>query len=230
MSMDFPPPRLAFALLFSTAIGCNRPTPPSAPAAPAAPVTAATTRPDGSTAARDDWAEGRELFYELIAERTKSTEASTAYWTRVRATDPSAVPTAYLGATTMLASAYEGWPPTKGKLARQGLELLDAAVAAEPANVEVRFLRGMTSYRLPGFFKRGAIAAADLAFVAERATTAAASGALARGQAAAALYHHGLLRADADDLPAARAAWEEAVAIAPDSAPGKAAAVELNKR
>lgn len=224
-------PYLITATLLLALFGCadreaNRPV-----AAPAATVdrTASTTQ-SATTNPSHAWAEGKQLFYELISGQSKSTDASQRYWQRAADAQPDAVvPQAYLGATNMMASAHSRWLPTKGQLARTGLKQLDAAVAADPENVEVRFLRGMTSYNLPGFFERGAIAAEDLAFVAGRAKEAVASQQLLPGQGAAALYHHGLLREVAKDRATARQAWQDAIAIAPDSAPAKAARERLNE-
>lgn len=133
------------------------------------------------------------------------------------------------GASTMLAAADARWPWEKGKLARQGMALLDQAVAADPDDLEVRFLRGMTNYRLPRFLGRLDLAARDLAFVAERARPAAGSGLLARPLAAAALYHHGMVCEERGDRDAAAMSCRGAREIGPDTPGGQAAARWLNR-
>jgi hypothetical protein len=104
------------------------------------------------------------------------------------------------------------------------MALLDRAVTAEPENLEVRFLRGMTNYGVPRFFGRRDIAAKDLAFVAERAGAAAQAGGLGRPLAAAALYHYGMLCDETGHRAAAAASCRAACEVGPDTPSGRAAA------
>ena len=127
----------------------------------------------------------------------------------------------------MLKSARARLPWEKGKHAKAGLELLDAAVAAAPSDPEVRFVRGMTCYNLPALFNRSALAARDLADVAGRAEDASADGALEPALAAAALYHYGVIRSRTGDRAAAVALWRRAVALAPATPAGRRAAQAL---
>lgn len=199
----------------------SRPAPP--PAQPA--VVTATTQP---TDAPDPRVRAKRLFYDAVAGDKGAVEESRRAWGEIRRADAEDVTTTgYLGAATMLAAAQAPWPWDKGNLAKEGMSLLDAAVAAAPADLEVRFLRGMTNYRLPRFFGRAGLASKDLAFVAARARQAAEAGELPRPLAAAALYHYGVLRAEQRDRAAASAAWREATEIGPESPAGLAAAERL---
>ena len=54
----------------------------------------------------------------------------------------------------------------KSGLAHQGLAYEDKAVAQTPNDLEVRFLRGVTCYRLPKFMGHSETASSDLAYVA----------------------------------------------------------------
>jgi hypothetical protein len=134
---------------------------------------------------------------------------------------------AYRGGCAMLEAARTPLPWDKGAHARQGLALLDQAVAAAPDDLEVRFVRGMTSYHLPRFLGRSRIASEDLSLVAGQAEAAAESGRLDPSLATAALFHHGVMLASLGDQPAARSAWRRAAALGPATRAGKAAADRL---
>src|SRR5690606_12536281 len=71
------------------------------------------------------------------------------------ATTQAALLLAYEGALELLRAKHGSWPPTRWKAARRGLRQLDAAVAAAPAHPEVRYLRLISCYYLPGIFGRG---------------------------------------------------------------------------
>jgi hypothetical protein len=138
-----------------------------------------------------------------------------------------AVVRVHLGSARLLEAkrAFAFW--TKGRLAREGLALVDRAVADAPDDVEVRFIRGRSTYALPSFFRRGDEAASDLAWVAARAEAAVSEGRLAPDVAAAALFYDGVCRAERDDSDGARASWVRAMAIAPGSTHAEAARSRL---
>ena len=56
---------------------------------------------------------------------------------------------AYLGSTRLLEAARALAPWRKGKLAKEGLRMLDEAVQESPENLEIRFLRGISTSHLP---------------------------------------------------------------------------------
>jgi phytoene synthase len=74
----------------------------------------------------------------------------------------SVTASAYRGALELLEARYGTWPPGRLKHARAGFALLDDAVNAAPQNLEVRYLRLMSYYYLPGFFGKREEVRADL--------------------------------------------------------------------
>ena len=62
---------------------------------------------------------------------------------------------AYEGALELLRAKHGTWPLARWQATRRGLRQLDAAVAAAPAHPEVRYLRLISCYYLPGIFGRG---------------------------------------------------------------------------
>jgi len=136
---------------------------------------------------------------------------------------------AYLGSARLLESARTFAVWKKGKLAREGLEMLDKAVGDAPNDLEVRFLRAATCYRLPGWFGRAGQAESDFAWIAPKAESAARTGVLDARLAAAAVYFWGEIRERNADMEGARQAWATAVRIAPESRAGIDAAKKLRR-
>lgn len=75
--------------------------------------------------------------------------------------DSSAVHMAYRGSLELLESRYGSWPPSRVKRATRGFRLLDEAVARDPLNREVRYIRFMSYRHLPGVFKKKDIVRED---------------------------------------------------------------------
>jgi hypothetical protein len=136
---------------------------------------------------------------------------------------------AYRGGCEMLRAARAPLPWDKGRHARAGLTLLDRAVREAPDDVEIRFVRGMTSYHLPRFFGRSKLAAADLAAAASDAEASADDGRMDRRLAAAALFHHGVLLQRTGKPDGARNAWRRSARVGPDTPAGAAAARKLGE-
>lgn len=61
---------------------------------------------------------------------------------------------AYRGALEVVRAKHARWPPTKLSHLREGVGILDRLVEEEPVNLEVRYLRLVSCYYLPFFFKR----------------------------------------------------------------------------
>lgn len=61
---------------------------------------------------------------------------------------------AYQGAFIALRAKHGSWPPARLRHLNEGLELLDAAVALAPRDVEARYLRLLTCFYLPRLFGR----------------------------------------------------------------------------
>ena len=173
-------------------------------------------------------ADAKEGFYRAVAGQKDQLKRSIELLERLggaSSTDPQVV--AYTGACRLLEASQATWFWDKALLAREGLVLLDRAVAEAPADLEVRFLRGVTGYQLPAFVGRSQLAAKDLAYVAARAPAAARAGTLDRRAAAAALYYHGLEMERNGEERAAIKAWRQAVQIDLTSPGGRDAAQRL---
>jgi len=105
--------------------------------------------------------------------------------------------TAYRGALVTLQAKHAAWPPAKLRYMREGLRLLDGAVAGVPDAAEARYLRLMSCYYLPGFFGRRGSVREDFAALARLLPAV-------RGRYPAALYEaiarfvveHGKLEAE----------------------------------
>lgn len=177
----------------------------------------------------DDLDAARTWFYRSVSGDREALSRATVGFETAHQRSPSPVVTAYLGACRLLNAAAATWPWEKGRLSKEGVLLLEEAVSAAPDDLEIRFVRGMTSYRLPRFMGRRNVAIQDLARVAAQATQAARDGRLPRMLAAAALYHHGLILQEEGDNTAAIAAWREAVAVDPTAPGGQAAARQLQQ-
>lgn len=74
--------------------------------------------------------------------------------------------TAYRGAFVTLRAKHGHWPPARLRHLDQGLELLDAMAVAHPDHAEIRYLRLMSCYYLPGILGRGWSVREDFAALA----------------------------------------------------------------
>jgi 15-cis-phytoene synthase len=80
----------------------------------------------------------------------------------------------YEGAFRALEAKHGFWPHARLRAVRRGLALLDAAVAAAPQHLEIRYLRMVTSFYLPALFGRSDAAREDLRVI-EQLLSASAS-------------------------------------------------------
>lgn len=62
---------------------------------------------------------------------------------------------AYRGALVTLRAKHGLWPPARLRHLREGLAILDRSVAARPDHPEIRYLRLLSCYFLPGILGRG---------------------------------------------------------------------------
>jgi 15-cis-phytoene synthase len=74
----------------------------------------------------------------------------------------AALLSAYAGAFYMLDAKHGRWPHARLRAVRSGLTQLDAAVASRPNDLEVRYLRLVCTWHLPGLFGRRDSARGDL--------------------------------------------------------------------
>ncbi len=129
----------------------------------------------------------------------------------------------YNGSLRLLEAQHTWALWKKNSLSKQGIELLDRAVAAAPANPEVRFVRGATERELPGFFGRRQQSKDDMAKLANELDKSSLEPRLV----AAIYYDYGLDCAEAGKQAEAVAAWKKSVSVAPESHSGQAAARKL---
>lgn len=141
-----------------------------------------------------------------------------------------AVITAYYGSARLMKAARTWVIWKKGELAKEGIGLMNDAVDAAPDDPEVRFLRGASTYHLPGWFGLTEQAEDDFAIVVETAEADVEAGRLEEELAAAAFFHQALILEDDGKPQEAIEAWEIAARLAPHSRAGQDAEKELEKR
>ncbi|MEM6392963.1 MAG: hypothetical protein AAF797_09345 [Planctomycetota bacterium] len=124
---------------------------------------------------------------------------------------------AYRGSSKMIAARNATFGPVKGLHARAGGKLLDAAVEAEPDNLEIRFLRGISTVNLPRIAGRYQPALADLRLVLDGSADAIPAGTLDPAFAAAAALRLAQAEAEEDRSDAARSLYQQAIDLAPTS-------------
>jgi 15-cis-phytoene synthase len=115
----------------------------------------------------------------------------------------------YRGALVALQARHGRWPPQRLRDVQRGLGLLDDAVARDPGSAELRYLRLVTGYYLPGLFGRGATVREDFRALAALLPTVPPS---ARPPAFAAIVRFVL---ENGDLPSADRRRLAALAEAP---------------
>lgn len=165
-----------------------------------------------------DWTEIRRLYYQAVDGDHAAAERAATLMEGARATQSnSPLFLAYCGSLTLLESSRSMAPWRKGKLAKQGLEMMDRAIAAAPDDLEIRFLRAASTMGLPGFFHRSAESASDFAHLAPHVPDAVRSGKLEPRLGSAALHYHALNREKAHDRAGALRACRDAVRIAPNT-------------
>jgi hypothetical protein len=212
----------AVLLLTLLCVGCQH-APPPPPVAGSSASRLATTQPTHAAQV----AMAKDLFYKAVGGDLDALPLSLEMFRTIggaNSPDPQVV--AYTGAALLLKASHASLLE-KGALANEGLSLEDKALVLAPDNLEVRFLRGVTGYKLPRFMGRSATAAADLAYVAKVAEQAANDGRLDRRAAAADLVYYGKELEEHYDAAGAEAAWRAAVRINPDGSAGRDALKHL---
>ena len=137
-----------------------------------------------------------------------------------------AVVTVYFGSTRLIEAEHTWALWRKNSLSKQGIQLMDSAVAAAPQNLEVRFVRGATERELPGFFGRKRQAQDDLKTIVT-APEPVRRAWLEPKLIAASFYYYGLDCESAGTKREALEAWRTSVRVAPDSHSGRLAAEKL---
>ena len=128
----------------------------------------------------------------------------------------------YLGSAYTLRSRDLGFGPKKLQTLKQGLTLMDEAVAAAPNDPKVRLPRALTTDSLPKIFGRGAATRNDFELLAVQAKRA--PGDFEEGELQVVFYQAGLAAKAVGDKSRAAAFLEEALRHPPD----KALAAKIN--
>lgn len=103
----------------------------------------------------------RELYYAAVQDRAaidmamEEVEALREAGRARTGSRRAAVLDGYVGALTTLRAKHGRWPPNRLRNLNDGLDILDQAVADAPDVVEIRYLRLMSCYYLPGILGRG---------------------------------------------------------------------------
>jgi hypothetical protein len=89
-----------------------------------------------------------------IARGFEAIERAREVWEAAEGSEADAVLSAYRGALVTLRAKHGVWPPSRLSHLREGLRMLDAAVASHPDQAEIRYLRLLSCYFLPGILGR----------------------------------------------------------------------------
>jgi hypothetical protein len=162
---------------------------------------------------------------------TKETKALTAdleKWTEEQSTNY--LLQAYLGSVYTLDSR-DAWPgPGKLTYLRNGGKWLDGAVAADPNNPAVRFVRAIDYYELPFFFGKGKVARDDFQILLKQIDGEIKTPYVLNTETQQAIYYYaGLSFKQLSQMPQAKDAWLRGYKLAPTSDLGKKIGDELMK-
>ena len=165
-----------------------------------------------------EYAQARALYYQGADGNKDAYTASEKLFAALDKRHPGDPRVKVYSGSLRLQQAAHTWAIWKKySLSKEGIQLMDESVTAAPQSLEVRFVRAVTTYRLPGFFHRRDQSREDFEYLARQAEPAARSGALEPRLAAASLYYHGEFLCDSGQQEEAAAAWRKAIALAPGS-------------
>jgi tetratricopeptide (TPR) repeat protein len=162
-------------------------------------------------------------------DREAAKEALQRFQTLHNAQPDDRIVTAYLGGAVMLSAKRQFFPWDKKDKLEQARDLLNAAVEQAADPYEPRLLRGIATSFLPASLGQAKHAWADLQWAVEHAKQRLDRGAIEPADAAAAHFHFGRMMMKADKADRAKAHWQKAVKLAPDSYAGLQAQVELSQ-
>ncbi len=173
----------------------------------------------------------RTAYFKVITsnDRAADTQAHQALAELEREYPGDPIGKAYRGSLELLDAAHDWAIWNLHKQTADGLNLLDAAVEQAPDEPEARFIRAATSWHLPGFYHRKAQCEADFAWLGARAEQDAHEGKLPLELAAASYNYWGQILVNRGDKSSARAAFQTAIRIAPQSPGGLDAGKRLGQ-
>ena len=122
----------------------------------------------------------------------------------------------YLGSAYTLRSRDMGFGPKKLQVLKQGVALMDEAVAAAPSNPKVRLVRALTTSALPGILGYARASRKDFAELAEVAERSPEK--FGPGDLQIIFYNAGLAAQKAGDKTRAVALWRAALQHPVDAA------------
>lgn len=151
------------------------------------------------------------------AEETKKLTADLEKWTKEQPTNY--LLQAYLGSVYTLDSR-DAWPgPGKLTYLKNGGKLMDGAVAADPNNPAVRFVRAIDYYELPFFFGKGQTARDDFQILLKQVDGEVKTPYKLNTETQQAIYYYaGLSLKKLSQVPQAKDAWERGLKLDPKSA------------
>jgi hypothetical protein len=163
-----------------------------------------------SVAAPDEQKEIQELYRLGLKGDKQAVEACISKLEAVLQTQPANhVARVYLGSAYTLRSRDLGFGPKKLQALKQGLAVMDEAVAAAPNEPKVRLARALTTSALPALFGRGAESRKDLADLLETAQSNPAK--FEKGDLQIVFYEGGVAAERAGDPARASALWKQAL-------------------
>jgi hypothetical protein len=136
---------------------------------------------------------------------------------------------AYLGSAYTLRSRDLFPGPSKLRYLKDGLKLMDDAVAAAPQEISVRFIRALNNFNLPAFLNRRDNARSDFKILLTEVSQPSTATHLNLQTKQAIHYYAGLVHRQLNDLPTARSSWEAGLGLDATSSLGKKMALELKK-
>jgi hypothetical protein len=162
------------------------------------------------------------------AKETKALTTDLEKWTREQ--PDNHLLQAYLGSVYTLDSR-DAWPgPGKLTYLRNGGKLMDAAVTAAPDNPAVRFVRAIDYFELPFFFGKGSIARDDFQILLKQIDGEIKTPFTLNIETQQAIYYFaGLSFKQLSQVPQAKAAWQQGLALDSNSDLGKKIGDELAK-
>jgi hypothetical protein len=161
-------------------------------------------------------------------DETKALTADLEKWTKEQPTNY--LLQAYLGSVYTLDSR-DAWPgPGKLTYLRNGGKLMDSAVAADPNNPAVRFVRAIDYYELPFFFGKGPTARDDFQILLKQVDGEIKTPYVLNIETQQAIYYYaGLTFKHLSQLPQAQDAWRRGLNLDPHSPLGTKINAELAK-
>lgn len=183
-----------------------------------------------AASAETPFQEARRLYFQgTYGNKSAASEADKLFLKLFQESPQDPLLKVYYGSERLLEASHPWAIWKKYKLSKVGIQCMDSAVDSAPDNLEVRFVRAVTTYNLPSFFDRKKQSKADFNFLSSRVAEAVKQGQLDPDIAASALLFYGKICRSEDHPRQAIAAWTTAHSLAPLSKAGKDAVEELTR-